>query len=136
MVARMMVLIGLMLLLITACKPDANMPNPASVYCEDNNGKFELRQEKDGGQVGYCIFEDDSECEEWAFFRGECLPGDSLASQIGIANPASVYCEALDGTLDTREDPVGGQVGYCLFEDGSECLDWDLFRGDCLPGDN
>ena len=54
------------------------MPNPASVYCVENGGKLEIRSGKDGGQVGYCVFEDGSECEEWVFFRGECRPGDSL----------------------------------------------------------
>ena len=29
-------------------------------------------REEEGGTVGYCLFPDDSECEEWAFFRGEC----------------------------------------------------------------
>lgn len=54
------------------------MPNPASVYCAENGGKLEIRSGKDGGQVGYCVFEDGSECGEWAFLRGECRPGDSL----------------------------------------------------------
>lgn len=53
------------------------MPNPASVFCADNGGKLEIRLDENGGQVGYCIFEDGSECGEWAFFRGECKPGDS-----------------------------------------------------------
>jgi len=53
------------------------MPNPASVFCLENGGKLEIRTDENGGQVGYCIFEDGSECEEWAFFRGECKPGVS-----------------------------------------------------------
>ncbi len=51
------------------------MQNPASVFCAENGGKLEIRLDEDGGQIGYCIFEDGSECEEWAFFRGECKPG-------------------------------------------------------------
>lgn len=58
--------------------PQANMPNPASVYCEQNGGKLELRQDETGGVAGTCIFPDGSECDEWAYFRGECKPGDSL----------------------------------------------------------
>jgi putative hemolysin len=50
------------------------MANPASEHCVDQGGMLEIRNET-GGQVGYCIFPDDSECEEWAFYRGECAPG-------------------------------------------------------------
>ena len=54
----------------------ADMPNPASKHCVDQGGKVDIRDEA-GGQVGYCIFTDGSECEEWAFFKGECAPGGS-----------------------------------------------------------
>jgi putative hemolysin len=51
------------------------MANPASVYCEEQGGRIELR-EGEGGTYGVCIFEDGSECDEWAFYRGECKAGD------------------------------------------------------------
>jgi putative hemolysin len=51
------------------------LANPASVYCQDNGGKIEMRTDSQGGQYGVCIFDDGSECDEWAFFRGECEPG-------------------------------------------------------------
>jgi len=54
---------------------DTGLPNPASVYCEEQGGRLEIRTVTDGAQTGYCLFEDGSECEEWAFYRGECLPG-------------------------------------------------------------
>lgn len=50
------------------------LPNPASVFCEEQGYKLELRTDA-SGTAGYCIFPDGSECEEWAFFRGECTPG-------------------------------------------------------------
>ncbi len=53
----------------------ANMPNPASVHCIEQGGKLEIRKRPDGGEVGFCVFQDGSECEEWALFRGECKPG-------------------------------------------------------------
>lgn len=46
--------------------------NPASVYCEKQGGKLEIRTGADGGQTGFCKFPDGSECEEWKYFRGEC----------------------------------------------------------------
>jgi putative hemolysin len=60
--------------------PIADMPNPASVFCEENGGRLEIRQDASGGEAGVCIFPDGSECDEWAFSRGECKPGDSLPS--------------------------------------------------------
>jgi putative hemolysin len=52
--------------------PPANMPNPASVYCEQNGNKLEIHTADDGSQSGVCIFPDGSTCDEWAYFRGEC----------------------------------------------------------------
>jgi inhibitor of cysteine peptidase len=60
------------------CQAEANLPNPASVYCEETGGKLEIREDESGGQVGYCLFEDGSECEEWAFYRESCAPGDQV----------------------------------------------------------
>lgn len=51
-----------------------NMPNPASKHCVDQGYQLELRTEA-GGTVGYCLFPDGTECEEWAFYRNECGPG-------------------------------------------------------------
>jgi putative hemolysin len=45
--------------------------NPASVYCEENNGILEMREDSQGGQYGVCI-NNGKECEEWALYRGEC----------------------------------------------------------------
>lgn len=53
------------------------IPNPASVYCTDNGGVLEIKKEVDG-ERGYCFFEDGSNCEEWAYFRGECKKGENF----------------------------------------------------------
>lgn len=50
------------------------MPNPASVFCQEQGYQSEIRTAEDGSQSGVCIFTDGSECEEWAYFRGECSP--------------------------------------------------------------
>lgn len=59
-------------------KPEVNqeeneteLPNPASVYCEQQGGILDIRTLEDGSQIGYCIFSN-YECEEWAYYRGEC----------------------------------------------------------------
>jgi putative hemolysin len=60
--------------------PQANMPNPASVYCEAQGNKLEIRTAADGSQSGVCIFPDGSECDEWAYFRNECDPASQSGS--------------------------------------------------------
>lgn len=53
--------------------------------------------------------------------------------EVGIPNPAAVHCEEQGGTLEVRDEP-GGEVGYCLFDDGTECEEWAYFHGECTPG--
>jgi len=60
---------------VTETEP-VGIANPASTFCIQNNGKSEIRTNADMSQTGFCIFTDNSECEEWAFFRKECVPGD------------------------------------------------------------
>jgi len=73
-------LAGLGLLGLAACggvndaDEEAQLANPASVYCEEQGGTVQVI-ETDNGQVGMCVFDNGRECEEWAFYRGECVPG-------------------------------------------------------------
>jgi putative hemolysin len=126
-------------LLAAACGDDdqqeqSGLPNPASVFCEEQGGTLEIREEA-GGQVGYCAFDDGSECEEWAFYRGECAPGEAvIGGNAGIPNPASVFCEEQGGISEIVTAADGSQSGVCKFSDGSQCDEWAFFRGECAPG--
>jgi len=40
----------------------------------------EIRTAEDGSQSGACIFPDGSECDEWAYYRGECGPANQSGS--------------------------------------------------------
>jgi len=62
--------------------PIASTPNPASVFCEENGGELELSQTTSGGVAGICVFPDGTKCDEWAFFRGTCMAGDSLITPV------------------------------------------------------
>jgi putative hemolysin len=72
-----------------AHEPQPGLPNPASVYCAEHDGRLEIRTAADGGQFGVCVFADSSECEEWAYFRGECAPGQSTAVPVPMPAPAN-----------------------------------------------
>jgi putative hemolysin len=78
------------------------LPNPASVYCQEQGGRLEIRTAADGGQVGYCVFTDGSECEEWAFFRGEC--SHSVVPTTVPPNP-DTSTEALLATVQSTLPP-------------------------------
>ena len=54
----------------------------------------------------------------------------------GQANPASVFCEQHGGRLEIRSDETAGgaEFGICIFADGSECGEWQFYRGDCASG--
>ncbi|OQA39475.1 MAG: hypothetical protein BWY52_03111 [Chloroflexi bacterium ADurb.Bin325] len=150
-------LILLSALILTACTPllppaapgpeptgdgegQVALANPASVYCEEQGGRLEIRTAADGGQFGVCVFADDSECEEWAFFRGECQPGqpgsdaqDETPILVSVANPAAAFCVQQGGESKIVADQAGNRSGVCVFPDGSQCDEWAFFRGDCRP---
>lgn len=54
---------------------------------------------------------------------------------VGMANPASVYCEEQWGTLKIETAEDGSQWGICLFNDWSYCEEWSYFREECQPGE-
>jgi predicted secreted protein len=56
-------------------KSSSELANPASKYCTDKGFTNELRTAADGSQYGVCMFPDGSECDEWAYSRGECKAG-------------------------------------------------------------
>ncbi len=139
-----LITLSLVVLLLGACVPapapaappsetqptPAQIANPASQNCVKQGGTLEIRDET-GGQVGYCLFADGSECEEWAFFRGECVPGGAAVSSTEtpaagatiqplpaeVCNgQAQAMAHALDVMAATQSDalisdPVSGATG-------------------------
>lgn len=62
---------------LISCNPTPGIASPASVFCIENNGNSEIRSDSNGNKIGICTFNlngKKSECEEWAYFRGECKP--------------------------------------------------------------
>jgi putative hemolysin len=95
----------IILIMLTSCTPpqtQAGLPNPASVYCEQNGNKLEIRTATDGSQSGVCFFPDGSECDEWAYYREECGP----AAQISTTPAAAV-----EAVSDASGSGPGGSAG-------------------------
>jgi hypothetical protein len=113
----------------------ANLPNPASVYCEEQGGTLEIRR-NESGEFGVCIFADGSQCEEWAFFRGECTPGDDVSDE----NPTGH--EATYEGVQFIYDPAvaAGAIGDTVAAEammGDEVIPEHImvsFNGYTLPG--
>ena len=70
----------LVMMLMTSCTSrqasptsQPNLPNPASVYCEQNGGKLDMRQDASGGTAGICIFPDAS-ANNPRSYRGPATP--------------------------------------------------------------
>jgi len=96
--------------------PQVNMPNPASVYCEQNGNKLEIRTAADGSQSGICVLPDGSICDEWTYFRGECGPGAQKSP-----TPAMTVEATTEASGVTEEQASGGYMPPGATE---EIADW------------
>lgn len=102
--------------------PEANIPNPASAYCEVQGGKVEIR-EGEAGQYGICIFPDGSGCDEWALFHGVCTQGakdttllEGITASYVNLNYGFTLIPSEAWTIDDRVDSlVLKHPGYCFF---------------------
>ncbi|HEY3343815.1 MAG TPA: DUF333 domain-containing protein [Anaerolineaceae bacterium] len=66
----------------TAASPTAvAIANPASMFCTGQGGKLDIVTAADGSQSGSCTLPSGTQCEEWAFFRGECGGATPAAAQ-------------------------------------------------------
>jgi len=85
---------------------DVNLANPASGYCEKQGYTLEARVDSEGNQYGVCIFTDGSECDEWAYFRGECTPGRQNSATENKAVEAAKILLAKELTIETSQITV------------------------------
>jgi putative hemolysin len=117
--------------------PEANMPNPASAYCEQVGGELKI-EKTDAGEIGICVFSDGSQCEEWALFNNECQPGlatavPSVTPRIAMPDPSAAFCVKHGGKVKIMTRRDGGQYALCIFKNGSRCDTWAFYRGKCHP---
>ena len=88
--------------------------NPASEKCKEDGGLLEMR-ENDNGTYGVCIM-NGKECEEWAYYRGECSFEEAEQSTCGKESPENrAECCARENPCDMTELAV-------YKEDFDECV--------------
>lgn len=104
------------------------MANPSAVFCEEQGGTY-INKDGENGQVGFCKLADGTEVEAWEYFRANSEGSQAVSREvlIGMANPASVFCEE-QGGVSIIKDEADGQVGYCQLADGTEVEEWEFFN--------
>ncbi len=55
-------------------------------------------------------------------------PAPENAPQVGMANPASVFCEQKGGKSEIHKNEDGSEYGVCHLPDGSEVEEWEYYR--------
>lgn len=58
-----------------------------------------------------------------------CVSNTTAIEQkaVGMANPASIYCEQIGGKLEIKRTEQG-QVGYCILPSGEKVEEWALYH--------
>ena len=51
---------------------NAQMANPASVYCKEQGGELIIKNDANGNQYGICKLANGKECDEWEYYKGNC----------------------------------------------------------------
>jgi hypothetical protein len=104
------------------------MANPASVFCVEHNGTLQIIDEPEG-QRGICTLSNGTECDEWAYFRGECGKEDCpiTCGAIGSRSEGWYDCNGLiawancaNATLCTYEQK---QAEFCTMQYVPVCGD-------------
>ena len=82
----------------TPAEENAELANPASVYCEENGWTLQIED-----WAWLCMFADGSYCEEWSYFSGECKQGEIMYNTISDEVTPTAY-EVDYGTSDVYSD--------------------------------
>lgn len=95
--------------------------NPAAAYCVAKEGTLRTVTRPDGNQYTICDFMDNRQCEEWAFFRGDCPWGGRKIT--GYDTESQKFCAITGGEVDMNKNT-------CTFK-GKVCDLEKYYDGDC-----
>ena len=108
--------------------PSIGMTNPASSYCVEQGGESIIVKSQNG-EYGVCKLKDGTAMEEWEYYRSSNNNSAVKPEKpIGMANPASVFCEKHGGKSINVKDKDGNETGKCQFKDGTKVDEWDYYR--------
>lgn len=73
-----------------APKPAGQIANPASENCVKHGGTLAIYKRGDSSESGVCLFEDNRQCEEWAYSAANAQSVDSKLTAISLRQPGTV----------------------------------------------
>lgn len=82
---------------------NAQLPNPAAKYCDEQGLEYEIREAPSGDQYGVCILENETVCDAWAYYEGGC---DSCIT----------YCQKQPHIMCTGHWNITGEYPDCNCE--------------------
>jgi len=106
--------------------------NPASVYCVHQGHKVDVRS-GENGTVSYCLASDGQECEEWAYYRGECsfkgfancVPASCCHASSCVLENNAPNCSNLLCTMVCEPGTMDCGGGYCGIVNGKCGVVWN-----------
>ena len=121
----LLIMLSLFVVFSSGCVQDsANMPNPASVYCEDEGGEIQMVATPEGS-AGYCRLPDGRICEEWDYFNSGGSECTLLADYIsdGQCKIDCIDDGYRDGSCFMPSGTVEGyaNIGSCLIPNSANC---------------
>jgi len=95
------------------------LANPASIYCEQQGGRLEIRNDASGGQYGVCVMPDGTQCDEWEFYRTQvCSPSGGAVGDKAVCERENCH------GLDIKCGPNPAQVCTMEYQLGDKCLQY------------
>ncbi len=81
----------------------ASVANPAAAFCEIRGYRLQQVVVDDGSQSAICIFPDGSQCDEWAYYRGQCGPATPVPQTENKAVEACKIVVARDTGINASQ---------------------------------
>ena len=105
--------------------------NPAATYCI-NSGYTTKIISNNEGETGYCV-NGEEECEEWAYFRGECsfsdtpkcVPDSCCHAFNCVEENQSPNCTDIMCTMVCQEGTMDCGAGHCAYVNGNCEVVWN-----------
>jgi putative hemolysin len=88
---------------------DTALSNPATVYCLSQGGKFSMRKTLDGSTQGICELPNNIQCDEWAYYRGECPTGAKQQSATSTSDTTATTTSMAQTTSTPDISPTPTQ---------------------------
>jgi hypothetical protein len=84
-------------------------PNNASIYCIRKGGRTTERMDENGSKYGVCVLKSGKECDEWAYYRGECVEEEK-----GVERGIDYSCNADSDCMIKSIQAECGQYSLCV----------------------